>query len=300
MRALRGETVTGEEYIIILADGSKTCCRVSAAPVRGNNGEVAAALIVLVGIDEQKKAEQALLQSEKLAAAGRLAASISHEINNPLESVTNLLFIALAHPTISPEVRSLLTQADEELARVSHIATQTLRFYRQSTNPTSVDMGVLIDSVLQLLAAKIRNIEVRVERQYAAREPIVCFEGEMRQVFTNLISNALDATGTTRGLLRVRTKVQRNSITRKAGIQITVADNGNGIPADLSTRIFEPFYTTKGNRGTGLGLWVTKEIVAKHKGTIRVRSRVGCGTVFVIFLPFDGAEQRAQEARFAN
>lgn len=299
-RALRGETTVGEEYIVVRADGTETWVRASAAPVRGKKGEVLAGLLVLVAIDDQKKAQEALLQSEKLAAAGRLAASISHEINNPLESVTNLLYIALSDASISPEVRALLTQADQELARVSHIATQTLRFYRQSTKPSSIDMGYLIDSVLQLLAAKLRNTDVRVETDYATREPIVCFEGEMRQVFTNLFSNALDATSSGGGKLIVRTKVLRRSSRHGSGIQITVADNGNGIPADLSRRIFEPFYTTKGNRGTGLGLWVTKEIVAKHKGTIRVRSQPGHGTVFVVFLPFGGAEQRAQEARVAS
>lgn len=299
-RALRGEITAGEEYIVVRADGAETWVRASAAPVRGKKGEVTAGLLVLVAIDDQKKAQEALLQSEKLAAAGRLAASISHEINNPLESVTNLLYIALSDANISPEVRGLLTQADQELARVSHIATQTLRFYRQSTNPSSIDMGHLIDSVLQLLSAKIRNTDVRVETKYTTREPIVCFEGEMRQVFTNLFSNALDATASGGGRLIVRTKVLRYSSLHGSGIQVTVADNGNGIPAELSRRIFEPFYTTKGNRGTGLGLWVTKEIVAKHKGKVRVRSRVGHGTVFVVFLPFGGAEQRAQEARVAT
>ena len=295
-RALRGETVIGEEYIVVRRDGSETWVRASAAPIREKSGEVAAGLVVFIGIDDQKKAQEALLQSEKLAAAGRLAASISHEINNPLESVTNLLFIALSDQTISSEIRTLLTQADQELMRVAHIATQTLRFYRQSTNPKSVDMGNLVDSVLQLLSAKIRNTNVQIERQYRAGQQITCFEGEMRQVFTNLICNALDAAPGQEGRLRVRTKRVLASNRGKGGIQVTIADNGHGIPADLARRIFEPFYTTKGSLGTGLGLWVTQEIVAKHNGSIRVRSKPGCGTVFVVHIPFKDAAECKQVA----
>ena len=301
VRALRGETVPPDEFIIVRHDGSETWVRAGAAPVREKDGQVAAGLAVIIGIDEQKKAQEALLQAEKLAAAGRLAASISHEINNPLESVTNLLFIALSQPNLSPELSRLLAQADQELARVTHIATQTLRFYRQSTNPTSVDMGNLIDSVLQLLAGKLRNADVSVERRYNTTRKITCFEGELRQVFTNLISNALDAMPPTGGRLILKTKeVLASNANGGTGIQITIADNGHGIPPDLEPRIFEPFYTTKGSRGTGLGLWVTKEIIGKHRGSIRVRSRSNCGTVFVLTIPFAGATEGTENTRLAQ
>jgi len=295
-RALRGETVIGEDYIVVRRDGSEKWVRASAAPIREKTGEVVAGLVVFIDIDNQKKAQEALLQSEKLAAAGRLAASISHEINNPLESVTNLLFIVLSDQTIAENTRTLLTQADQELARVTHIATQTLRFYRQSTNPKSVDMGNVVDSVLQLLSAKIRNTNVQIERQYCAGHQITCFEGEMRQVFTNLICNALDAAPGKEAWLRIRTKRVLASSKGKAGIQVTIADNGHGISADLARRIFEPFYTTKGSLGTGLGLWVTQEIVTKHSGSIRVRSKPGRGTVFVVHIPFKGTAERKQVA----
>ncbi|MDT8068265.1 MAG: ATP-binding protein [Terriglobia bacterium] len=300
IRALRGEVVTAEDYILVRSDGTETWVRSSAVPVREKDGNIAAGLVAVIGIDAQKKAQEALLQAEKLAAAGRLAASISHEINNPLESVTNLLYIALSQDSLTPEVRHLLTQADQELSRVTHIATQTLRFYRQSTNPTSVDMGNLIDSVLQLLSPRLRNMEVEVGREYGAKTRITCFEGELRQVFTNLISNAVDAMPKAGGRLIARTKqVGSSNGTGLQGIQITIADNGQGIPADLESRIFEPFYTTKGNRGTGLGLWVTKEIIAKHKGTIRVRSTVGRGTVFMIVIPFAIAKEDSRLAQLA-
>jgi PAS domain S-box-containing protein len=295
-RALRGETVIGEEYIVARRDGSETWVRASAAPIREESGEIAAGLVVFIGIDDQKKAQEALLQSEKLAAAGRLAASISHEINNPLESVTNLLFIALSDETISPDTRTMLRQADQELARVAHIATQTLRFYRQSTNPKSVDMGDLVDSVLQLLTTKIRNTNVRIETKYRAGQQITCFEGEMRQVFTNLICNALDAAPAKGGRLEIRTKRVCASTLGRDGIQVTVADNGHGISSAFARRIFEPFYTTKGSLGTGLGLWVTQEIVGKHNGSIRVRSKPDCGTVFAVFIPFKDAAESKQVA----
>lgn len=299
-RALRGEIVTAEEYIIIRHDGSERWVRSSAVPVREKDGRISAGLVAAVDIDSQKKAQEALLQAEKLAAAGRLAASISHEINNPLESVTNLLFLALSQD-LSPEVRHFLTQADQELERVTHIATQTLKFYRQSTKPTSADLGVLIDSVLQLLSGRLRNMGVEVERRYDAPNKITCFEGELRQVFTNLIGNAVDAMPRTGARLIVHTKeVRSSSPDRQGGIQVTIADNGHGIPAEQESRIFEPFYTTKGTHGTGLGLWVTKEIVAKHKGSIRVRSAPGRGTVFVIMIPFLGAQKDSEDNRFAQ
>lgn len=299
-RALQGETVVSEEYIVVRHDGSETWVRASAAPVRGQHGEIAAALLVVVDIQEQKKAQEALLRSEKLAAAGRLAASISHEINNPLESVMNLLFIALSDQGLSPRIRELLSQADEELSRVTHIATQTLRFYRQSTNPTAANISLLVDSVLQLLSAKIRNTSVEVVREYRSPNPITCFEGEIRQVFTNLISNALDAMPGTGGKLLVRTREFAGEGSSKAGVQITIADNGHGIPPELAIRIFEPFYTTKGTRGTGLGLWVTREIVEKHRGTVRVRSKIGYGTVFMVRIPFRGATERIHTAKVGS
>ncbi|HEU5402470.1 MAG TPA: ATP-binding protein [Terriglobales bacterium] len=298
-RALRGEVVTGEEYIIVRSDGSEIWVRSSAVPVREKDGHIAAGLVAVVDIESQKKAQEALLQAEKLAAAGRLAASISHEINNPLESVTNLLFLALSQD-LPPDVRQFLTEADQELKRVTHIATQTLKFYRQSTKPTSADMGALIDSVLQLLTGRLRNMNVEVERRYDARTKLTCFEGELRQVFTNLISNAIDAMPRRGARLIVATKEVKVSSGGQAGIQITIADNGHGILAGQESRIFEPFYTTKGSRGTGLGLWVSREIIAKHKGAIRVRSVPERGTVFVIVIPFKGASEQSEDSRFAQ
>jgi PAS domain S-box-containing protein len=283
----RVESVRGEENLVRRPDGTETWVRASAAPVLDENGKRIAAVLVLSELDDQKKAQEALLRSEKLAAAGRLAASISHEINNPLESVMNLLYISLSDPGLSSTTRAHLELADQELARVSHIATQTLRFYRQNSRPTTCNVGALIDSVLQLLAGKLRNVDVEVIRDFQSKDWLLCLEGELRQVFTNLLGNSLDAMAGPGGRLRVRTKTVTNRDGRR-GIQVSVADSGHGIPPEVASHIFEPFYTTKGNLGTGLGLWVCRDIVAKHAGSIRVRSKKGVGTVFVVFLPLDG------------
>lgn len=286
-----GEIISGEEYRYVRPDEKEIWIRSSAAPVRDKQGRIVAGVLVFSDIDEQKQAQEALLRSEKLAAAGRLAASISHEINNPLESVTNLLYLALMDAGLKASTRDYLSQAEQELARVSQITTQTLRFYRQTTNPTSADVGGLVDSVLRLLKGRFANSQVEVVRQYRATRQLYCFEGELRQVFTNLISNALDAMAGKPGRLLVRTSEVHKWSTGEAGIRVTVADSGSGIGADILQRIFEPFYSTKGNRGTGLGLWVSREIIAKHHGTLTVRSRLGAGTTFVVFIPFEQAEQ---------
>ena len=290
--ALRTAIATGTsvetDYRILGVDGS-VCWLLSKAVVRKDEtGDVTSMLGVSMDISTLKHAQEALLQSEKLAAAGRLAASISHEINNPLESITNLLFLVAGDPNLSETTRSFVAQAEQELARVSHIATQTLRFYRQSTRPTNADVPALLDSVLTLHRGRFANMQVEIVRQYRSKSSLLCFEGELRQVFTNLVGNALDAMTGKPGRLVLRTTDRVNWSNAKSGIRVTIADNGSGIPPDILMRIFEPFYSTKGNRGTGLGLWVTKEIIQKHKGEVKVRSRVGVGTVFSVFFPFDG------------
>jgi signal transduction histidine kinase/HAMP domain-containing protein len=249
---------------------------------------------VCMDVTVARHAQDALLQSEKLAAAGRLAASISHEINNPLESVTNLLYLIASDPSLPQQTRVYVDQAEQELARVSQIASQTLRFYRQSTKPTSADLGTLIDSVLALLRGRFANMPIELERQYHATIPLFCFEGELRQVFANLIGNAVDAIGAQNGRLLLRTADAHDWKTNQAGIRVSIADTGSGMPPETLARVFEPFYSTKGNRGTGLGLWVTKEIVVKHRGTLQVRSKAGCGTVFSIFFPLSGVAETSR------
>jgi PAS domain S-box-containing protein len=256
-------------------------------PVYAEDGTVQAITAASLEITAQKRAEQALLQNEKIAAVGRLASSIAHEINNPLESVTNLLYIARTSQDVT-EIQGYLDIADRELRRISLIASQTLRFYRQSTRPEPIQCNALVDSVLTLYQGRLLNSNIQVETREWVKEPLVCFEGEIRQVLNNLVGNALDAMPHG-GRLLIRSRVATNWITGERGLTLTFADTGYGIPHDIQKRIYEPFFTTKGISGTGLGLWISKDIIEKHHGSIRLRSSQKSGkngTVFSLFLPF--------------
>jgi signal transduction histidine kinase len=232
------------------------------------------------------KTEAQLRQTEKLAATGRMAASIAHEINNPLESVTNLLYLLGTDDALSPQSQNWVRAAESELQRVSEITTHMLRFHRQSTARAQVDLAEVLESVLMLFHGRIVQANVAVEKQFRAVRPLAAFAGELRQVFANLVGNAIDASG--RGgrlILRVR------EADGGAGIRVTVADTGCGMDDEAKAKLFEPFFTTKGITGTGLGLWVSHELIRKHAGTVRVRSVQGRGTVFAVSLPFAGAAQ---------
>ena len=262
---------------------------VSYFPVYGPDGVIQGITAASQEITQQKKAEKALIQTEKLAAVGRLAASIAHEINNPLEAVTNLLFLAGASNNLD-EVKRFLHAAESELKRVAAITSQTLRFHRQSSSPQEVDTQGLIEEVLNVYQGRLRNTQARVLKRFRARKPLRCFDGEIRQVLANLIANALDAMGTEPGTLFVRTREATRWATGERGILLTIADTGTGIPAKFRKRLSEPFFSTKGTIGTGLGLWVSKEIVDRHRGEMRIRSSQAAehhGSVFSIFLPFE-------------
>ncbi len=235
---------------------------------------------------ETRKTEQALRRSEQLAAAGRLAASIAHEINNPLEAVTNLLFLAKSDTGLSTSSKDLLEIADKELQRLSHITARSLKFYRQRTAPAYTSVDEVIDSVIYFHDPAIRVRNISVERRYRPAPAVLCQPGEVQQVFTNLISNALDALPVKgRLLLSVRSATDREG---QQGVAVTVADNGEGMDRYMFERLFHPFVTTKGEAGTGLGLWVTKGILDKHNARVKVRSKQFCGTVFRIFFPVTG------------
>ena len=276
----------------------------SKANPQRRDGVVEKLIGVSMDITTLKKAQAALIQSEKLAAAGRLAATISHEINNPLEAITNLLYLAGRHPQTPDEARRYIDQAEQELRHVSQIATQTLRFHRQSARPAVADMRVLLDSVLAIMQTRLDKSQAEVVRDFTAEAPLLCFEGELRQVFTNVIGNALDAIAGRGGGGKLILRVRRLRDWRgSSAVRVTVADNGSGMSRETLARIFEPFYSTKGNLGTGLGLWVTQEIISKHKGVAKVRSQEGRGTVFTVGVPAAGAtveniadHQRARRA----
>jgi signal transduction histidine kinase len=255
-------------------------------PRRDADGSISGIIVLGVDVTENHLVEQALLQSEKLAAVGRLASSIAHEINNPLEAVTNLIYLA-QHSNIDPQVQNYLGHADTELRRVSGIARQTLRFYRQSTNATPVTLTDLIGDTLPLYQRRLSSGRISLERRDRPHAPITCFEGEIRQVLSNLAGNAIDAMGRG-GRLLIRSRQATHWTTGRRGVMLTVADTGSGIPQSAQQRIFDPFFTTKGASGTGLGLWISQQIVDRHHGVLRLRSSQSPGvhgTVFTLFLP---------------
>ena len=269
---------------------------VSYTPVMGHDGTVEAITAASLEITQQKQSEAALLHSEKLAAVGRLASSISHEINNPLEAVTNLLYILAMDQAFPSELREYLDQAQEELARVSQIATQTLRFHRQASKPTQVTAAALVDTVLDLYHGRLLNSGIRVDKKYLTEARIICFENDIRQVLNNLIANAIDAMAGG-GRLVARAHAGRDPQTGRQTLRITVADTGHGMSKATQARIFDPFFTTKELNGTGLGLWISSDIVKRHHGKLRVRSSRTSehrGTVFTLVLPCDEIPEEAR------
>ena len=264
----------------------------SAYPVHTGPKQVRWVGVIVLDASDRKRSEEALRKTEKLAATGRLAASIAHEINNPLEAITNLLFLMRNFCELEEPVLGYVKMAEHEARRISEITQQTLRFYRQSTLPARTKMSELLDSVLSLYAGRLHNLNVTVEREYDASMDLFCFAGELRQVFANLVANSIDAMSEG-GRLRVRARRSRNwKKPVQKGVRFAIADTGSGMEAAVKARVFEPFFTTKEVTGTGLGLWVSHEIILKHRGIVHVRSKAGTpgvpsGTVFQIFIPDD-------------
>jgi PAS domain S-box-containing protein len=247
-------------------------------------------------LTDEKRGEAALVRSEKLAVVGRLAASIAHEINNPLASVTNLLYLALGHDN-APEVQELLQTAERELRRVSLVTNQTLRFHKQSSEPQLTSSGALLETVLVLFEGRIRNANIQVERRGLCEQPIECFEGDMRQVLANILCNAVDAMPKG-GRLVIRSRAGTDWRSGRAGLILTFADTGMGIDPVTQKRLFEAFFTTKGNGGTGLGLWISFEIMERHRGRIRIRSSQQAdhrGTVVTLFLPDESLRNKIRD-----
>ena len=265
-------------------DGSRVPILVGGAIVEGSPATIVA---FAVDLTERKRAEQALASSEKLATIGRLAGTIAHEINNPLDAVGNLLYLLDTDPTVQEPAKRWVTLANEEIRRVSHITKQMLGFYRESTIPVPLHLPELIDAVIELYSRNLVRHNMNVERDYQDHDEILGYPGEMRQVFSNLLVNAVEASPEG-SCIRVRIRRGREFRTGKNGVFVFFSDQGSGIPPEMRPHIFEPFYTSKGEKGTGLGLWVTNGIVHKHGGSIRVRTRNSgpyTGTSFLIFLP---------------
>jgi len=281
---------TGQPYEITFplrgADGNFRLFLTLALPVRDAHGKIVRWFGTNTDVTDQRRSEEALRQTEKLAATGRLAASIAHEINNPLEAVTNLVYLARIQPS---NLEKYLKLADQELERIAQITKNTLGFYRDTASPAPVDISEILEEVVALYSRKLNFKRIRLQSEYGDRIVVEGFPGEIRQIFANLLSNAIEAMSE-KGRLRIGAKQVhgRGNLTAIPGVRITFLDNGTGIPPERIKKIFEPFYTTKKDVGTGLGLWLTLGLVAKHHGQLRVRSSVRpgrTGTAFSLFLP---------------
>jgi len=252
-------------------------------------GEDATKVSGMVGtvqdITTRRSQEATLRQSEKLAATGRLAATIAHEINNPLEAVTNLIYLCKTDAKVPSDLKKLLEIADGELARISQIAQQTLGFYRDTSNPVVIDMNSLIEGVVDLFTRKLSHKSLKCKVDLASDLSITGLQGEIRQVFSNLFVNAIDASAD--GTIHIRGR--RCSQRGVKGVSILINDPGTGIPVRVRSNLFSPFFTTKQSVGTGLGLWVTRGIVEKHGGNVifRTRTETPTGTCFRVFLPIE-------------
>jgi PAS domain S-box-containing protein len=265
-------------------DGTMVPIEDSAAPIRDGRDKIVGVVLVFRDATSERRSQELLRKSEKLAAAARLASTVAHEINNPLEAIGNLIYIIAKTAGLPASAYDQLALVEHELERVSHITRQTLGFYRESKKPERFQVSSLVDSVLIIFTNKFQAKNITIERDFRECPPISGLSGELKQVVANLLSNAADAVPAG-GTIRVELSCPEHLGDM---VQISIVDNGPGIPPAVRDRIFEPFFTTKADVGTGLGLWVTKEIVARHGGSIEVlhRNDLGSsGTIFNVCLP---------------
>ncbi len=294
----RGKVVGLANHTVLRhRNGSYLPIEDSAAPIRDDHDRLVGVVLVFRDATYERKSQEILRKTEKLAAAARLAATVAHEINNPLEAVGNLIYIAKATSGVPSETLQHLTIAEQELERVSHLTRQTLGFYRESNAPGEVDVPALVESVLRLYSNRFESKNITVLREFGECPSLQGLAGELKQVISNLIANAADAVNQN-GTIKV--KLACNDAAEGQTIELTIEDDGSGIAAEHQERLFEPFFTTKKDIGTGLGLWVAKEIVVRHGGRIEVRSRDASGTsgaVCTVLLPCDAdVQSRAAEA----
>ena len=264
------------------SDGEYRWHMVTVVPMEDENSEMQGWVGCATDIEDQKRKESVLITSEKLAATGRLAASIAHEINNPLEAISNLLYLLGSQEHFSPDGRRYLEMAEHELMRAAQITKQTLGFYRENSGPARFSLSDLINEVLVLYQGKLKHKDVEVSLWGFDGAQVVATRGEVRQVFANLVGNAIDAVAHGG---RITLTLRKALSQRAPGWEIAVQDNGTGIDPHIIDKIFQPFFTTKKSVGTGLGLWVCREIIEKHGGRITASSEGGQGSVFSVFLP---------------
>jgi PAS domain S-box-containing protein len=282
----RGERIEHFETVLLTKSGELIEVSLCVSPVRDETGKVIGASKTARDITQRKKVEQALRMTERLASVGRMAATVAHEINNPLEAVTNLVYLAKGSTSLS-DIQEFLNAIEEELNRVSQITKQTLGFYRETTAPSAVRVGQLLNPLISVLGRRAGNRGIDIRPEIRQDPEIYAVAGEIRQLIANLLNNSLDAVNSG-GVIRIRIGENRLNGQHPPGTRITIADSGRGIPPSVRSKLFEPFFTTKKDVGTGLGLWVCTNIVQRHHGSIRVKSSVTAGrswTVFSVFLP---------------
>jgi PAS domain S-box-containing protein len=278
------------EYRLRRADGEYRWIMDNGVPLIGPDQSFSGYIGGCIDMTERKLTENALMRSEKLAAMGRLAGIIAHEINNPLEAISNAFYLLRKHPSLDSDAHYYAGLAEQELARVTHITKQTLSFYRESKEPVFISVFDVLDNVLELQTRRINANGIKLEKQFRGSVALQGFPNELKQVFLNLIGNAIEAMKQG-GRLRVRVDDRTEQTTGRHGVRISICDTGSGIDPQYAKRIFEPFFTTKDAKGTGLGLWISRGIVQKYDGTIRFRSmrsatgRITCFSVFIPGLP---------------
>jgi signal transduction histidine kinase len=276
--------------ILIRKDGTELHIADSGSPIRDQSGKTAGIVLVFRDITRERLTQEALLANEKLAVAGRLAATIAHEIHNPLDSVSNLLYLMRAGVS-EEEATHFMDLAEQELARVTQISRAMLGLYRESKAPVQVDLKEMLLEILLLMERRFTDLDVTMHADLPDSVLVDAFPAELRQVFTNLITNAAEA-ASPGGQVRVSILPQAAGIgtdgqKQQAGATIIIADNGEGVPASVRPHLFQPFFTTKGEHGTGLGLWVSRGIINKHGGSIELDSNTdngAHGTVVSVFL----------------
>ena len=283
----RGERTEHFETVRKRKDGENIEVSLTLSPVCDESGNIVGVASISRDVSQQKKVEKALHTTERLATVGRMAATIAHEINNPLEAVTNLVYLAQSYMT-DEAGKGFLQHAQQELARVALLTKQTLGFYRETKGARQLTLGELVTPLVSVFSARARNKQISIETQIKQDPSIFGIAGEIRQLFANLLNNSIDAVPNKgRIVIRIQQAQERGGIMRH-GARLTVCDNGPGISTETRKKLFEPFFTTKRDVGTGLGLWVSSNIVRKHEGTIKVRSSTEPGeswTVFSVFFP---------------
>lgn len=293
LRRLRaGDNIEHYETTRISKEGELREVSITVSPIRNAKGEVIGASKIARDVSNQKKVERLAIEAEKVATTGRMAAAIAHEINNPLGSVLNLIFLARQPDLSNEEIRNYLDTAESELERVSHIARQTLGYYRDTGKPSEVHLKDLMENVLSVYRSKLLAHAIAVESKFSDLRKINVQTGEIVQIFSNVVCNAIDSMPHG-GVLSIRTT--RTVRMEGDAIQVVVSDSGSGIPREHLDKVFEPFFTTKGNLGTGIGLWVARQLVERHGGQISISSstdRGDSGTIVTMTFPFRAAEDK--------